>query len=288
MRKRQSTIQWILGAVCIHAVTVGSSPAVRAANGFNYDDYVAVLKKYVDDKGMVAYRALKADPKRLDAFASAMATLDRRAYDKWDDKAKIAFWLNAYNALTLKVILDNYPIRASFVGSLRFPKNSIRQIPGVWDKVRFRVMGRRVTLSEIEHTTLRKAFDEPRIHLALVCASKGCPLLRREPYEGADLDAQLDDQTRRFLATPGKFRIARSKGQVYLSPIFKWFGEDFVKTYGTNEKFRGHGKELRAVLNFTSRYLNERDREYLATGHYKVLFLDYDWSLNEQLGAAKR
>ncbi|GAI27849.1 unnamed protein product, partial [marine sediment metagenome] len=110
--------------------------------GFNYDDYAVVLKSYVDDAGMVNYKNLKADSEKLRTFVTSMSKLDPNGFNKWGKKEKIAFWLNAYNAFTLKVIIDNYPIKPSFLKSWYYPKNSIRQIKGVWDKVRFNVMGR--------------------------------------------------------------------------------------------------------------------------------------------------
>lgn len=263
-------------------LSLGTAAAEAVTQAFGYDDYAMVLRIYVDDRGMVNYQGLKADRKSLDAFTAAMEKLDPRVYDQWTGKEKVAFWINAYNALTLKVIVTHYPIQPSFLASLRFPKNSIRQISGVWDKLDFPVMGQKMTLDEIEHQTLRKEFNEPQIHMALVCAAMGCPPLRNEPYTGGKLEAQLDDQTRRFLRNPLKFRIDRSQERVYLSSIFKWFGEDFIKTYGTDGKFAGHSLAERAVLNFVSQYLDEEERPYLATGKYSLEYLDYDWSLNEQ------
>lgn len=251
---------------------------------FTYDDHARVLKMYVNDQGLVDYQALKAHSQSLDAFVHALGKLDPKVYEPWDDPEKIAFWINAYNGLTLVAIIRHYPIQASLIRSVVFPKNSIRQIPGVWDKREWLVMGRRMSLDDIEHATLRKQFNEPRIHLALVCAARGCPPLRNEPYTGARLAAQLDDQGRRFFSNPQKFRIDRDKGRVYLSSIFKWFGDDFIKTYGTEEKFTGHSPAERAMLNFISRYLDARDRDYLAAGKYRIEYLDYDWSLNEQGG----
>lgn len=253
-----------------------------ASAEFAYDEYAAVLKAYVNDNGMVNYKALKRNRERLDAFATALGTLDPNVYETWDEKAKIAFWVNAYNGLTLKVIIDNYPIQSSFAASLRFPKNSIRQISGVWDAIRFRVVRRRMTLEEIEHKTLRAKFNEPRIHMALVCAAKGCPILRNEPYTGPRLDAQLDDQTRRFLKDSRKFRVDRSARRVYLSPIFKWFGEDFMKTHGTDKAFTEHDAMERAVLHYISKYVEADARAYLANERYRIAYLGYDWSLNEQ------
>ena len=267
----------ILGAILLTADAFAASERT-----FDYGSYSATLGKYVDDDGMVGYEALEVDREKLDAFATSLAGLSPKVYDKWTDAEKIAFWINAYNGLTLKAILDHYPIEPSFIASLRFPKNSIRQISGVWDKLEFRVMGAEMTLDEIEHSRLRRYFNEPRIHVALVCAAIGCPSLRSEPFEADRLDAQLDDQTTRFLRNPHKFRIDRSEGRVYISPIFDWFGDDFVRTYGTNAKFDGHKKSERAVLNFISGYLSVSDAEYLSSGDYDIEYLDYDWSLNEK------
>jgi hypothetical protein len=249
---------------------------------FSYDDYAVALKAYVDDGGMVNYKGLKADPARLDAFGAALAALDPKTFEAWSDAEKIAFWANAYNALTLKAISHHYPIKASFGKSLLYPKNSIRQIPGVWTKLRFVVMGREMTLDEIEHKELRAKFDEPRIHMALVCAAMSCPPLRNEPYVAERLDEQFADQARRFLARKDRFRIDREKRTVHLSAIFKWFGGDFVKKYGTADAFEGHSDADRAVLNYTAGILPEDDARFLRSAKLSISYLDYDWTLNEQ------
>ncbi|MBN1341772.1 MAG: DUF547 domain-containing protein [Phycisphaerae bacterium] len=263
--------------------------APTSAKGtFSYDDYAAVLKEYVDDRDMVDYAALKENRRRLDQFARALASVNPKTYEGWDAPAKIAFWINAYNALTLEAIIDHYPIQAGTLRSLAFPKNSIRQIPGVWDKLQFLVMGKKMTLEHIEHQVLRKEFDEPRIHVALVCAAMGCPPLRNEPYVGPRLTKQLDDQARKFLSDPAKFRIDRNGGKVYLSSIFEWFGGDFVAKYKPESGYAGHSDAQRAVLHFASGHLPPADAKYLRDGRYSVAYLDYDWSLNEQGTAAGR
>jgi hypothetical protein len=264
------------------AASSGLNNEAAAAGGFSYDDYGMILKGYVDDHGMVNYKGLKADRKPLDNFISSLSRLDTKLYEGWNDKEKIAFWINAYNALTLKAIIDHYPIEAALLKSFVYPKNSIRQIPGVWDKLTFAAMGGDMTLDGIEHETLRAKFDEPRIHVALVCAAMGCPPLRTEPYTGAKLDSQLDDQAAKFLKNPEKFRIDRNNKKVYLSPIFDWFGQDFVKTYGADKEFSGFSGKERAVLNFVSRYLEPADKAYLLKGGFSVEYLSYDWSLNEK------
>jgi len=262
--------------------------AVAAAPGPpTYDDYAAVLSAYVGDDGLVDYAGLAAHPERLDVFLASAADLTRDEYDAWTKPDRMAFWLNMYNALTLKTIVDHYPIRPA-PGRTSYPADSIRQIPGVWDRVRFRVMRQTMTLNAIEHDVLRKEFDDPRIHVALVCGAVSCPPLRREPYRGASLDEQLDDQARRFLGDVRNLQIDREKGEVWLSAIFQWYAEDFL-----------HGKlpvdpehpdattrpmiEKAAMLAFVPKYVSPDDADYLQTGSYRLMFFDYDWSLNERM-----
>ncbi|UCG59767.1 MAG: DUF547 domain-containing protein [Phycisphaerales bacterium] len=271
-----AVIFWAALSMCSEGLA-----ADKKAEDFSFDNYAAVLKDYVDAGGMVNYKKLKADRSRLDAFVKAMAELDPKTFERWSESQKIAFWLNAYNGLTLKAIIDNYPIKSSFFRSRVYPKNSIRQISGVWDK-KYRVMGRDISLDEIEHKVLREKFDEPGIHMALVCAAMSCPPLRNEPYLTAKLDTQLKDQTEKFLSDPKKFRIGSKNKIIYLSPIFKWFGDDFVGKYGAGSRIGRFSKKVSAVLNFVSKHI---DADWGAPGgidKYAISYLSYDWSLNEQ------
>ena len=278
-----------ISAVVVLAV-IGSfsqSSQAQQANkpGFDFSAYDSVLKTFVNEKAMVNYRKLKAQRQQLDAFVAALGKVPAQTYELWSDGDKIAFWLNAYNGLTLKAIIDNYPIKSSFFRSRVWPKNSIKQIPGVWKKLKFKVMGTDVTLNHIEHKILRVKFDEPRIHMAMVCAAMGCPPLRGEPYRGDKLDEQLDDQTRRFLGDSAKFRIDRGKATVHLSEIFKWFADDFVKKHSPKRNIGSHGKKMSAVLNFIAPYLTDAQENYVLAGKFKIKYVDYDWSLNEQRAA---
>jgi hypothetical protein len=262
------------------------SPSAQAQEtkdqGFDFSGYEWVLKTFVNEKALVDYSKLKAQRRQLDTFAAAMGKLTSATYEKWSEKDKIAFWLNAYNGLTLKAIIDNYPIESSFLRSRLWPKNSIRQIPGVWKKITFMVMGRNMTLGHIEDGILRAKFDEPRIHMAMVCAATGCPPLRNEPYEGDKLDEQLDDQSRRFLGDSAKFKVDRSKNTLHLSEIFKWFADDFVNKHGPRKNVGSHDRKMSAVLNFVTTYLAEAQKDYVLAGKFKIKYVDYDWSLNEQ------
>jgi len=279
--RRPRFMATIMAAVVFLAIAIPVTAAEEPPEDF-YASYASALKQHVDARGMVNYRALKAAPADLKAFLGSLARLDRAAFNDWPEKDGIAFWINAYNALTLKAIIDHYPIKASGLSAWTYPKNSIRQIGGVWDKLKFRVMGKDMTLEEIEHQVLRKDYNEPRIHMALVCAAMGCPRLLNQPYVGAKLDAQFDEQTRDLLRHPKKFSIDRRRRTVRLSSIFKWFGEDFTKTYKPRRGFGDHSDSERAVLHFVSKHLDATDARYLEAGDYKVKYLDYDWSLNEQ------
>lgn len=259
----------------------GSEPTSHKNRNWTPHTYQSALK-YVDETGLVDYEGLKLSRNLLDNFSEELARLSRDAYSSWNREEQIAFWLNAYNGLTLLTIVNHYPIQPTFFGSLRFPRNSVRQISGVWDRNKFVVMGAPTTLDQIEHEILRKSFSEPRIHVALVCAAMGCPPLRNQPYEGAQLDSQLNDQARRFLGHPMKFRIDRGEKTVYLSKILDWYGEDFVEQFSGTSNFKGHDRQVQAVLNFVSGYLTDEDSRFLRKGQYQVRFLTYDWSLNEQ------
>lgn len=275
---------WKLGFSTATKSLQFANAATTNTKAISLDGYASVLKTYVTEKGMVNYQALLAKKAPLDAFAASLGTLEPQAYEALKEPEKIALLLNAYNALTLEAILSNYPIKPSLSGSVLYPRNSIRQIPGVWDKLEFQVLGKATTLDNIEHQMLRKQFAEPRIHMALVCASMGCPTLRAEPYIAERLSEQLDDQTRKFLSDPLKFRIDRQARTVYLSPLFKWYGGDFVGKYGT-DKFAGHNDAERAVLNYFGTVLPPSESEFLNQDKFEIKYLDYDWSLNEQTGA---
>lgn len=272
--------------VCIGLLVLlcglGAATLPAHADEFDSGGYAAVLSRFVDDRGMVDYRGLITERELLDSFVDTLASLSPSVYDDWSESDKIAFLINAYNGLTLLAVIDHYPIEPSGVSGLVFPDNSIRQIPGVWDEITFTIMGEPWTLDRIEHDTLRVDFDEPRIHLALVCAAMGCPPLRNEPYAGDRLDSQLDDQSNIFLSNSQKFTIDREKEVVSLSSIFKWFGEDFIPSYGTDDLFTDHNKEDRAVLNYIVTHLGDADRSFLENKSYRIEYLPYDWTLNEQ------
>jgi hypothetical protein len=243
---------------------------VASTTPLPYEGYRSVLRTYVSADGLVDYPALQANPQMLKGFIQQIGSVSPETYAAWSENEKIAFLINAYNAITLESIINQNPL-----------KGSIKDIFGVWNFNKHIVMGRSLTLDTIEHEILRKDFQEPRIHAALVCAAISCPSLRQEPYTGENLDQQLDDQVRKWLSSSHGVQIDRTQNRVAISSIFDWFGKDWQAQYAIEGKFVGSAKE-RAVLNFISNYISREDKEYLAQGNYKLNYLNYDWSLNRQ------
>ncbi len=220
-----------------------------------------LLHKYVDADGYVDYshwQKTSADRKSLLAY---LASLGRASTSlKASRQAKLAFWINAYNAVTIEGILQEYP-----TSSIR---NHTARVFGynIWKELPLIVAGKNYSLDDMEHTILRK-MSEPRIHFAIVCASVGCPRLRNEAYTATNISAQLDDNAHDFFSRRQNLRV--SGNTLFLSPILDWFGEDF----GTTQTAR-----LRTI----KAYLPASTRQLVEKRSTQVRYLDYDWSLNDQ------
>ncbi len=176
---------------------------------------------------------------------------------------KLAFWSNAYNAVTVKGILKEYP-----TSSIR---NHTAKLFGynIWKNLKLVAGGKPVSLDEMEHQVLRK-MGEPRIHFAIVCASIGCPRLLNEAYVADKLDSQLTINAKAFFADPSKFRYDASRSVFYISPILEWFGEDF-------------GSSQAAQLKTISAWLPDATaQQAAAAGKGSMSFVDYDWGLNDR------
>lgn len=266
---------------CIAAPARAASPdEIRARI---YLRYANVLAKYVSDEGLVSYAKLRADRRDLNSFLSIVALLPESTINGWTKDDRTAFWINVYNAMTLSAVLEGYPIESRYYTSLDYPKKSIRQIPGVLDRAVHRVAGSDLSLSSIEAKVHETAGDEPKVQFALAVAAKGGPPLRREPFEGAKLSLQLDDQVRQFLAKPDRFRIDRIAGVVLLSPFFDWNSARFIQKYGGGEGTRMPGLDLkaRAALELIAQYLAVDDQAFLGSARIAVAYLGFDWSLND-------
>jgi hypothetical protein len=251
-------------------------------NSFNAK-FEPILNIYVGLDGKVDYTKLRR--MRL-IFAPLLQDIDglsAKEYDSWSANEKIAFWINTYNLCTLKVVADNYPVKASPYKMLFYPASSIMHIDRAWTDYKFSVMGVSYSLTEIEQRILLNQFDEPRIAFALSYASQWSPRLRNKPYYGTRLDRQLDEQTREFIASEKGFRIDKNGDTVYLSIVFKEtrFQPGFVEKHGSDRRFNDDRPEIRAMLSFVSTYLDRADVDYLAGKKYTVSYAKPDWSFNE-------
>lgn len=215
----------------------------------------ALLARYVDDNGRVAYHDLQANERAV--FAGYLATLAQAQLAGMSETEEKAFWINAYNAAIVNGVLQGYTAE-NILGRKRL--FSWYTLP---------VAGEERSPDEIEHQILRKKFHDPRIHFALVCASTSCPKLRREAYVPDRLDQQLDEAARAFINDPARNRI--DDQQVALSQIFQWFAEDFVRNAGS-------------VLNFVQRFVADDKKAILSAKSGDLRYLEYNWTLNAQEG----
>lgn len=251
-------------ALALALATAGTaSAAVEVAGDREHAAWTSLLRSHVS-RGLVDYAALAGERPTLDTYLRSLESVDRAEFEGWPRADQLAFWINAYNAYTVKLVLDHYPLR-----SIR----SIGFLPGSAFKRRFipldRLAGGELSLDDIEHRILRERFHEPRVHFAIVCASRSCPVLRDEAYRGRDLEAQLDDAARTFVRDPARNRYDPASRTLWLSSIFKWFRGDFEAAAGT-------------LPAFVARYTDEPTAEELRRDGVHVEFLDYDWSLNER------
>lgn len=216
----------------------------------------ALLRKHVKNNGMVDYQGFIGERGKLEEY---LALLSENAPDPdhWSREEQLAYWINAYNAFTVKLIIDNYPLES--IQDLH-PTIHIPGVSTVWHKKFFEIGSAPTSLDEIEHSILRKEFNEPRIHFAINCASFSCPPLRAEAYTAAALDEQLNEMARRFINDPERNQLDQDNPRV--SKIFSWFTGDFT----------GQGTLVD--------YLNQYSRVQLASDA-DVDFLPYDWSLND-------
>ncbi|NOZ61365.1 MAG: DUF547 domain-containing protein [Calditrichaeota bacterium] len=255
---------------------------IAAAEKFDHSLFDAILQKYVS-QGWVDYAALQKNHDPLTEYLTKLERVDANEFKNWATNEQKAFWINAYNALTLEAILQNYPIQyGGLLARARFPKSSIRQIRNVWDRAWHKVMGKDLTLNQIEHEILRKKFADPRIHFVLVCASVGCPKLENRAFQAENLDQRLDAAAKKFIMDAEKVRLNKNKNQLFLSSIFDWYRGDFSNYQSEKLQNVDYSKEEKFVLAFIFKYLPKLDQEYILKNQPKIKFLNYDWSLNEK------
>jgi len=219
------------------------SYAAPASNAPSHKAFDALLQQYVSGEGKVNYRGFKKSEEKLDEYLATLA--ERTPEANWNEAQRLAYWINAYNAYTIKLILDHYPLA------------SIQDIDEPWDRKWIALGGKRYSLNNIEHDVIRPTFREPRIHFALVCAAVSCPPLADRAYTAENLERMLQQRTKSFINND-RFNVTQEE-VVRVSPLFDWYAQDFgdvtdyLNTYLTTDI--PEGKEL----------------------HY----LEYDWGLNE-------
>ncbi|MGD8895936.1 MAG: DUF547 domain-containing protein [Acidobacteriota bacterium] len=235
--------------------------ATTALPAFDHSAFDALLREHVEE-GLVDYDALARSPE-LPGYLDRLATAD---LDGLPEPERLAFWINVYNAYTIQQI------------NAHEERDSIRNInktlglfslKGPWSEKMVRAAGRTLSLDDVEHGIIRKEFDEPRIHFALVCAAQGCPPLRSEAYAGVRLEEQLEEQARIFLRhSPGKNRVDVSERTLWVSPILVWYKDDF-------------GGSDAALGRFLAPYWPEGPaRDLLTSGRFRLRKTPYDWTLN--------
>jgi hypothetical protein len=231
--------------------------------------------------GLVYYRALKAERGRLDRYTASL-NVPAATYAAWDRQDKMAFWVNAYNAFVLQTVIDHYPIRGS---TSAYPINSIRQIPGAFDKTPHRAAGRTVTLDEIEKTVLPE-FKEPRLYLALGRGAIGSGRLSSEAYDGANLQRQLDKIRSEFVSEQTMLKIDRGADTVSVTPVVGWHEAEFIEAYdrGATGPFAARSPIERAIIGFITPHLLPLEKELAQKNTFKVSFHPFDWRLNDLTG----
>ncbi len=253
MRKRQKKIRLLI--LLVSFLWVAVVPVSQGWSSTEVDNglYGELLRDHLKN-GVVDYQGFKNEEAKLDRYLKTLEDVDTNRLSR---NEQFAFYINAYNAWTVKLILSGYP-------GIKSIKDLGSPFRSPWKKKISHIDGEILTLDNIEHDILRPRFKDPRVHLAVNGASKGCPPLRSEPYEGRVLDQQLDEMTRVFINQPEMNRLEGRN--LYVSSIFKWFSKDFNKD----------------VIGFFLKYADGDLKKGLEANKekIKIKYLDYDWSLN--------
>jgi hypothetical protein len=278
-------------ASCLVAACLLVNPVARATATLRQDavqSQTEVLHRPLDQildlnvrDGLVYYRALRSERGRLDRYIASL-NVPAATYDGWSTERRMAFWLNAYNAFVLQTVIENYPIQGS---SKSYPPNSIRQVPGAFERIKHRAAGRSVTLDEIEKTILPE-FKEPRLYLALGRGAIGSGRLKSEAYSGERLAQQLDAIQQEFVAERPMVRVDRAEGQISVTPIVSWHDGEFVAAYDKEPggRYAQRSPIERAIIAFIGPKLLPLEKEFVEKNEFKVTYHPFDWRLNDLTG----
>ena len=267
------------------AVAPRTPPPAQAGLDRLHAPLDGILDLYVRD-GLVYYRALRSERGALDRYVAALDGPSAGELAARPRAEQIAFWINAYNALVLRAVIDHYPIRGR---APEYPPSSLRQVPGAFDRIARRVAGRSLTLDAIERDVLA-AFGDPRVFLALGRGSVGGGRLRSEAFTGARLDAQLQQVAAEFPTRSELLRVDPLREQISVTPILSWRAEAFITAYA--EKVQGPAANRspieRALVAFISPHMLPAERAFVERNQFTVVFHEYDWRLNDLTGGGPR
>ena len=227
----------------------------KKAKPISHTLFDSLLKLYVDNAGNVNYEDFIKDSTQLNQYLKLLAD-NPPDTATWDRNTQMAYWINAYNAFTIKLIVDNYPVKS--IKDLN-PTISVPFVNSIWDVAFFEIGGVKMDLNNIEHAILRDYYQDPRIHFAINCASISCPRLLNRAYISESLEIDLDQQAKEFINDPTKNKIQAD--EIEVSKIFLWFGGDFKKQ-GT-------------LIDFLNRYANKK-----INNSADIDYMAYNWLLN--------
>jgi len=221
----------------------------------------------------VDYRAMQTDRAKLKSYLAQLSAVSRDQFESWKQQEQLAFLINAYNAWTVELILEEGPDLAS-IRDIGFLPNA------AWRRDFVSLFDEQVSLDDIEHGMIRGwgRYNEPRIHFAVNCAAIGCPALRNEAYNGERLSAQLEDSTRKFLSD--QTRNYKERNRLYISRIFDWYEEDFEKGWQGIDSVTGFILDYADAMGLT-----EQDSRQLQQRELRIRYADYDWGLNSVPGS---
>lgn len=249
-------------------VLLASAAPSAAAERFSHDAWTAVLERFVDARGRVDYAGLARNRDALDGYLAALASVSPDGAPQLfpAESDRLAYWINAYNALVFQGVLARGPEKESVWGDGLFGLGFFKDESYVLGGVEY-------SLKRLEDDVVRDRFHDPRVHAALNCASLGCPRLPRHAFLGPSLDAELDAAMREFVAEPRNCRVDEARRVVTLSKIFDWFEDDFLAAE------RGRGTPRPTLIDYVNRY---RDPHEIVPRDYRVRFAAYDKRLNRQ------
>lgn len=240
-----------------------------------------ILDLYVRD-GMVYYFALKQERARFDRYVQSLGDLPADTLKGWPPERQLAFWINAYNAFVLRTVIDSYPIRGR---ASEYPANSIRQIPGAFERRTFRAAGRMLTLDAIEKDVIGE-FNDPRALLALARGAMGGPRLKSEAFTADRLDAQLTTMVSELPTRRDLVFVDTANEQLSVNPLFSWRADLFTRSLPGRAPaiYASRSPLERAVLAIIDPLLVSSEAAFLRKNTFRMVFHDFDWKLNDLTG----